>query len=150
MKGLSVKEPWATLILRCGKTTENRSWRTHYRGPLVICASKKIDDMFSPGWKHLTDYARCKELEEDSKAAGIICGLFASAGWNPAGHALGVVDVVGCDRDMMTEWDMPDQWHWRLENPRPFVTPFPFKGQLGFFDVDDSLIAEAFVVRKSA
>jgi hypothetical protein len=39
MKALSVKEPWASLIVFGGKNIENRTWRTNYRGPLLICAS---------------------------------------------------------------------------------------------------------------
>ena len=41
MKALSVRQPWASLIASGKKTIEVRSWRTHYRGPLLICAAKK-------------------------------------------------------------------------------------------------------------
>lgn len=41
MIALSVQEPWATRILREGKTIETRTWETKYRGDLVICASKR-------------------------------------------------------------------------------------------------------------
>ncbi len=40
MKALSVREPWASLIAAGTKTVEVRSRRTHYRGPVLICASK--------------------------------------------------------------------------------------------------------------
>jgi hypothetical protein len=41
MKALSVKQPWAELIASGIKTIETRIWHTHFRGPLLICSSKK-------------------------------------------------------------------------------------------------------------
>jgi len=43
MKALSIKQPWAELILRGRKTIELRSWNTRYRGYFLIHASKKVD-----------------------------------------------------------------------------------------------------------
>lgn len=42
MKALSVKQPWAALIASGEKPYEVRTWRTDYRGPLVICAFTHI------------------------------------------------------------------------------------------------------------
>ena len=43
IKALTVRQPWAELILRGRKPFELRTWRTKYRGPLVIHAAVKID-----------------------------------------------------------------------------------------------------------
>jgi ASCH domain len=43
MKALTIRQPWAELILRGRKPFELRTWRTKYRGPLVIHAAAKID-----------------------------------------------------------------------------------------------------------
>ena len=40
MKALSIKEPYASLINGLKKTIETRTWNTHYRGWLLLCASK--------------------------------------------------------------------------------------------------------------
>jgi hypothetical protein len=40
MKALSLKEPWASLVLNGKKTIETRVWKTNYRGRLLLCASK--------------------------------------------------------------------------------------------------------------
>ena len=40
MKAISLKEPWASLVLEGRKTIETRVWRTNYRGKLLLCASK--------------------------------------------------------------------------------------------------------------
>lgn len=41
MKALSIIEPWATLIKEGKKVIETRSWKTSYRGELLIHASSK-------------------------------------------------------------------------------------------------------------
>ncbi len=38
-RALSLLQPWATLVVLGIKTVETRSWRTAYRGPLLIHAS---------------------------------------------------------------------------------------------------------------
>jgi activating signal cointegrator 1 len=40
---LSVLQPWASLVAIGAKRYETRSWRTDYRGPIAIHASKKLD-----------------------------------------------------------------------------------------------------------
>lgn len=40
MKAISVKQPWADHIMYGKKTIEIRTWKTHYRGDILICASK--------------------------------------------------------------------------------------------------------------
>ncbi len=39
MKALSIKEPWATKIYTGEKTIETRTWKTNYRGDILLCAS---------------------------------------------------------------------------------------------------------------
>ena len=41
MKAISIKEPWASLILSGKKTIETRTWSTKHRGKILLCASKK-------------------------------------------------------------------------------------------------------------
>jgi hypothetical protein len=41
MKALSIKEPWVSLISNGRKTIETRTWKTTYRGKLLLCASRK-------------------------------------------------------------------------------------------------------------
>ena len=40
MKVLTIKQPWATLIMQGYKRFEFRSWQTKYRGDLLIHAGK--------------------------------------------------------------------------------------------------------------
>ena len=43
MKVLTVKEPWASLIAYGYKEYEFRSWKTNYRGKILIHAGKSLE-----------------------------------------------------------------------------------------------------------
>lgn len=43
MKVLTIKQPWATLIAKGYKEYEFRTWRTKYRGDILIHAGQSID-----------------------------------------------------------------------------------------------------------
>ena len=40
MKALSIRQPWAWLIVNGHKDIENRQWRTHFRGKIYVHAAK--------------------------------------------------------------------------------------------------------------
>lgn len=84
MKMLSLWQPWATLIATGIKTIETRPWKTEYRGPLAILASKKkVDyDFGSLMWE-------AGIAEAMHKAAGF--GWYESF---PRGCVVAVVDLV--------------------------------------------------------
>lgn len=42
MKALTVRQPWASLIVRGGKDIENRNWATRYTGLVAIHSSAKM------------------------------------------------------------------------------------------------------------
>src|SRR6267378_3713180 len=43
MKIISIRQPWASLIVSGVKDVENRTWSTRYRGPVLIHASRTAD-----------------------------------------------------------------------------------------------------------
>ena len=43
MKVLTIKEPWATLIIEGYKKFEFRSWKTNYRGKILIHSSANLE-----------------------------------------------------------------------------------------------------------
>ena len=43
MKVITIKQPWATLIAKGYKEYEFRTWKTKYRGEILIHAGKGID-----------------------------------------------------------------------------------------------------------
>lgn len=49
---LSLKQPWAALVIAGLKSIEIRRWRTTYRGPLLIHAAREDDDR-PEGWSRV-------------------------------------------------------------------------------------------------
>ncbi len=43
MKIITIRQPWADLIVNGSKNIENRSWPTSYRGPVLIHASLNVN-----------------------------------------------------------------------------------------------------------
>lgn len=53
MKVITIKQPWATLIAEGYKEYEFRTWKTKYRGDILIHAGKGIDKKAMDRFKHL-------------------------------------------------------------------------------------------------
>jgi hypothetical protein len=112
MKALSVRNPWGWAILHAGKSIENRSWPTKYRGPLLIHAGLRDDVR---GWETLDEFGLTLPVDP------------------PTGGIIGTVDLIDCVQEHPSPWAMPGHWHWVLARPRPL--PFQrCKGQLGIFN----------------
>ncbi len=121
MKAISIKQPWASLVAAGVKTIECRTWKTKYRGPLLICASKG-------------------DVEVGEEGDTLVV---------PGGLALGVVELV--DILPMTKADLepaclPEAWYedalkgfaWHVKKLYE-IKPFPVKGKLNLFTVDAKL-----------
>jgi hypothetical protein len=131
MFALTVLEPWASGIIHGTKRIENRTWQTHYRGPLAIHAgiSKKL---------HSGVDASLPLLQR------LLPGLQSLAELRH-GKLLGVVEVVDCVRyeDLAepNEW-AEGPWCWVLANPRALPEPIPCKGKLSLWALPEHLAAE--------
>ena len=56
------------------------------------------------------------------------------------GQVIGIATIVDCRFSQVASgWGIPGQYHWQLENPRE-ITPIPYIGQLGIFEVPDDLV----------
>ena len=53
MKVITIKQPWATLIAEGLKEYEFRTWKTKYRGDILIHAGKGVDKKAMEKYKHL-------------------------------------------------------------------------------------------------
>lgn len=131
---LTIKQPWASLIVRGGKDIENRSWPTRYRGPVLIHASKKRDD------DEMRSYKALKE-SRGFKPAWI--GDPLKWGEVPCGGVIGVADIVDCVTESTSPWFV-GEFGFVLANPRPL--PFyACRGALGFWrcEYPQALLREA-------
>jgi hypothetical protein len=113
---LSIRQPWAELILLGRKTIELRTWSTNYRGQL---------------WIHTG-------LQSDPNAEQEFGHLFKG------GYVGSVIleSVIPLNRDRWQAWQarhldqgpyQPGVYAWILSNPRRLVTPIPGPGQPGLF-----------------
>ena len=126
MKVLTIKQPWATLIMQGDKRFEFRSWQTKYRGDLLIHAGKGID---KSAMKRLSKY-----LSEEL----------------PYGKILGKVKLVDCIRmspefkevllkensDIYTESSFKENYGWQLTDVEVFDNPIEAKGHLSLWEYD--------------
>jgi len=121
MKALSVKQPFAYLIVHGYMAVENRAWRTSYRGRLLIHASKtfaSFDD------SQFYRFGFDKEFIDMLRSTDI-----------PRGALVGEADLVDCVTDSDSPWFM-GPYGFELANPLAYEIPIPCKGELGIFDVD--------------
>lgn len=65
MKVLTIKEPWATLILEGKKTIETRTWNTNYRGIILLHASKNPPSPIAGKIFAVANLYDCKQMTEE-------------------------------------------------------------------------------------
>ena len=58
MKALTIKEPWATLIIEGYKAYEFRSWKTNYRGKILIHAGMSLEKENAEKFNRITKNKR--------------------------------------------------------------------------------------------
>lgn len=120
MLALSIRQPWASLILKVGKDIENRNWPTKVRGRILIHAAKGCtrDELDS-----------AIEFAEEVISRPIHADLKTIA----RGGIVGSVEIVDCVSQSTSPWFFGN-YGFVLRDPQ--ILPFtPYKGQLGFFDV---------------
>ena len=115
MKALSIQQPWAELIVSGVKDIENRSWSTNFRGEVLVHSPLGFDDesfiaLQERGWfkgKTKADFDR--------------------------GGVVGKTTITDCVTISKSPWFFGDFGFVLQGSERlPF---YPYKGQLGFFDI---------------
>lgn len=143
MKALSLRQPWAHYVVHLGKHLENRVWNTSFRGQFLIHASKGMTkNEYAETWHWVRDrgfdsWSKIPRFGEIQRG-GIIGVATLVDVVPPTAHAALARYPEGVDG----RWHMREQYAFVLRDIRP--TPFiPLKGSLGFFNVDDSIAAQA-------
>jgi len=118
---LSVRQPWAWLIVNGHKDVENRTWCTRFRGPVLIHAAKGM--------------TRDEYDNADVAAAmnGVEIPPFAAL---ERGGIVGVVEIVDCVSRSSSDW-FYGPFGFVLKNAR-WLLFRPCKGSLGFFHMEGS------------
>ena len=125
MKVLTLKQPWATLVAEGLKKYEFRSWKTKYRGKILIHAGSGIDK---------------KELDK-----------YQNLGYEfPKSKIIACVDLIDCleldenlNKQIIAENNVAygnkirTGYAWKLENAKKINCSKEIKGQLGLWNIDD-------------
>lgn len=137
MKVLSLKQPWASLVVVGAKRFEVRSWQTTYRGSLLIHASaskpgKRVKTYFEQG-----DYFN---------------RFIDNTDWLPYGAIIGRVQLVAIfktewlvqhlEAQGLSNWQQelafddytPNRYAWKLKDAEPLEHILPIKGALGLWE----------------
>ncbi len=124
---LSIKQPWATLILHGVKTIEIRRWATAYRGRLLIHAAR-VPDVRNEGWRLVT--SAMGEMVEMS--GGIIGAVNLVECRNYRDRSLFLADAERHRNE--ADWYRPELVGFVLEHPER-LSFRPFKGNVRLFRV---------------
>lgn len=120
---LSIRQPWAWMIINLGKDIENRTWKTNFRGEFYIhasksCTQKEYWNAYEFAKKAIDEKYRCTEMPSFKNI--------------PRGGIVGKAEIVDCVNESVSPWFMGD-YGFVLRNIEP-VEFLPCKGQLGFFN----------------
>lgn len=109
MKALTIRQPWADAIAHQTKRTENRTWKTSYRGLVLIHAGAAHDP-------HAAVYGP----RPDVRSAVLAIARIADCHYSDDGKCCG-------------PWGEENVYHWTLANVSTLPEPVPCKGRLGLW-----------------
>jgi hypothetical protein len=126
---LSIRQPWAWLIVQGIKPVENRTWPTTFRGRLLIHAGKTLTRAY---------YDEVGEQLAPILPAGVELPPFEAM---QLGGVIGEARITDCVTDHPSPlFTGPHAFVMASPRARPFV---PYRGLLGFFNVPASLLASS-------
>ena len=122
MKCLTIKQPWASLIVNGYKKYEFRSWKTKYRGKILIHAGMSLEKEYASKFKEYNlEYIK--------------------------GAIIGEAEIVDCilvdkkfDDDLKKENNLVygnahiGLYAWKLENIKKYEKPIYVKGKLSLWE----------------
>lgn len=123
LKAMSVRQPWAWLIITGEKPIENRSWETRYRGPLLIHASLTFDFEGLQWVRHR--FPRIKLPDR-----------------YPTGAIVGQVEMTEITLESTSPW-FAGPYGLVFRHPVQLPRPIPYRGQLGIFEVPGEVLKNA-------
>jgi predicted transcriptional regulator len=123
-KCLSLKQPYAELLVSGMKTIEIRKWNTKFRGQFLVHASKNIDE------------EACKRLKIDQ--AKLVTGAIVGEAnlCNVTSYRTKNSFLKDKNKHFASSNYEKPKYGFLVNQPKRFVTPIPIRGKLGFFNVE--------------
>ena len=133
MKTLSIQEPYASLILNGYKKIETRSWKTNYRGEILIHASLSKNFLKTITDKYVLDLIKNIQLNYGKiicKAKLIDCiemteDYIEKIKLNQKEYSLGIYKT--------------NRYAWILEDIEPLEKAIETQGKLGLWEYNEQL-----------
>lgn len=143
---LSVRQPWADLIVSGIKDIENRGWPCRCRGLLVIHAGKTWGKDEERSYSELLHIAReMGDLDRERILIGAknrLGGLVGSCVMTDCVHERNWFEDGGREFDGEHEWFI-GPYGWRFTQAKFFRRMIPYKGQQGVFSIPKELLKNA-------
>lgn len=125
MRTLSIRQPWAWLIVHGYKPIENRSWRTPFRGPFLVHAGLTFDQ---EGYRWVRETFPTIPMPQPNEF--------------DRGGIVGKTALLDCVAPFSELPENVDAWYFGEfgfllgeSEPLPFR---PIKGKLNFFDTPNA------------
>jgi hypothetical protein len=131
IRGLTIRPPWSWAIAFAGKTVENRTWATRYRGLIAIHAGLRPE---REAIAHPLILAALERL--DGPQFRWDCGLIIAVAELTDCHWWhGTCKPNGELRLTCSPWAVmrPGTWHWTLTEIRVLPEPVRCKGAQGLW-----------------
>lgn len=123
MKVLTIKQPWASLIVNGYKKYEFRSWKTNYRGKILIHAGMSIEnDMVLKLKNYNLEYIKGAIIGE----AEIVDCILVDEQFNN--------QLIQIDKVVYSKNSHQATYAWKLENIKKYDNPIYIKGKLGLWN----------------
>lgn len=156
MKALSIRNPWAYLIVNKFqgkfKDVENRTWplpfNTSMPMRIYVHAGVKPDgnnyneikQITAGAMQILIDMLGGKHCAYNKSSIDTIWRLMhnrTDPKWSRYyGAVIGEVDIIDCVRNSKSPWAVPGLYHFVFDKPIAYLNPVPCKGKLNFFKLD--------------
>jgi hypothetical protein len=122
MKVLTIKQPWAALIINGTKKYEFRSWKTSYRGKILIHAGLGVDKERSKDFSNLEMLKGAIIGEAEIKDCILVDEEFDES--------------LRRDNEKVYGHDHVGLYAWKLDNIKRYDEPIYIKGKLGLWNYD--------------
>ena len=125
MKVLTIKEPYASLIINGYKKYEFRSWKTNYRGKILIHASKKKEKSVM---NEFSDYNLSYNNGKIIGEAYISDCIKIDDGFNSK--------LIKENPRVYGRHNHIGKYAWKLENVKEYEKKIDAKGKLGLWNIE--------------
>jgi len=128
MKALSIKQPYADLILKGEKKIELRKWSTKFRGEFLVHACKRAD----------LNECKIRNIDPKKLVTGAILGKVTLV---DVKKYESVKEIMEDKKDFsvlseVEKWFVIPTYGFMLKDPVKFDKPIFHKGQLSFWSFD--------------